>query len=271
MWTAPLPATDPGLAAGRQAAAVPQCPPRAPTAEWPALNRRVMVVESDARWARTIGAQLRRLGCTSLTIGDGAAALAAMRANESDLAIVAARLPGLDGLELHRRLRAQGLRAPTVMLAGDAAELRAVLALDPMADDVLVKPFGALELAARLASVLRRGSSAAPDRAPAGPAPTEAAGLLVDRVRREVRLRGRVLELTAREFDLLAYLAANPGRVFTRAELLDRIWGHAPGVYEHTVSSHVNRLRAKIEDDPTRPRYVCTTWGVGYRFGDRGS
>jgi DNA-binding response OmpR family regulator len=271
MWTTPCNGDPVGGAGERGATAATGRALAAPSPVLPPLNRRVLVVESDAGAARSITAQLRRLGCTSRVFDDGSAALAALPERAVDLVLIAVRLAGSDGLELHRRWRAQDCRTPIVMLAADADELRAVLELDPMADDVLVRPFGMLDLAARLASVLRRACPALPPRLPFAPVVIETAGLRVDRTRREVHVLGAAVELTAREFDLLAHLAANPGRVFKRAELLDQVWGHAPCVYEHTVSSHVNRLRAKIERDPARPEFVQTAWGVGYRFAERSS
>jgi DNA-binding response OmpR family regulator len=143
-----------------------------------------------------------------------------------------------------------------------------VLGLELGADDYLTKPFGSSELVARAKAILRRAQ--APAAAPGAAArPVLSAGdLAIDPDRRVVTLAGRPVELTAKEFDLLAHFAAHPGRVFNRAQLLDQVWGCSNGTYEHTVSSHINRLRAKIDRDPAKPRYILTVWSVGYKFAE---
>lgn len=229
----------------------------------PRLGRRVLVVEHDVRGGRLIVANLNLIGCEHRWVDDGAAALAEMSRSRFDLVLLDLVLSGADGGDVLRRLRRGGHRMPVLLMAASARELSRALELEPMAEDVLIKPFGALELAARALGVLRRAGATAQL-----PRPIEAEDLLIDLQRRQVTLRGRAVELTAKEFELLAQLASSPGRVFSRAELLDRVWGFARDVFEHTVASHINRLRSKIELDPTNPSYIQTVWGAGYRFAE---
>jgi len=180
-------------------------------------------------------------------------------------------LPGFDGLEVCRRLRAAPGYVPILMLTARSTELDRVVGLEIGADDYLTKPFSIPELLARIKALFRRAESlgrtalAEPDRA------TLARGeLRIDADLRQVCIGGRQVSLTAKEFDLLWHFAGHPGRVYTRLQLLDQVWRYNHDGYEHTVNSHINRLRAKIEDDPSNPRYILTVWGVGYKFVDDG-
>ena len=158
------------------------------------------------------------------------------------------------------------------MLTAKSSELDRVLGLELGADDYLTKPFSMLELAARVKGVFRRADSSRPRPQRGGGAGAqliEAGGLRIDLQRHEAQVDGQPVELTAKEFELLAYFARSPGRVFTRAQLLDQVWGYSHSGYEHTVNSHINRLRNKIERDPGNPDYIQTVWGVGYKFADR--
>jgi len=175
-------------------------------------------------------------------------------------------LPSLEGMEVCRRLRAGGDVTPILILTAKSTELDRVAGLEFGADDYLVKPFSALELVARVKAILRRVQTGRY-------APPVAAGerlrfgqFVLDLAARELRLGGEPVALTPKEFDLLALFAANPGRVFTRSQLLDQVWGYGDGVYEPTVTSHINRLRGKIEPDPASPNHIETVWGTGYRF-----
>jgi len=170
-----------------------------------------------------------------------------------------------------RRIRGRDPATPILMLTARGAESDRVRGLETGADEYVVKPFGVRELAARVNALLRRVRTDRETLPAADPVPSriERDGLVIDPGRRMASLRGRAVELTAKEFDLLALFAASPGRAWTRAELLERLW---PGEYEgggHTVNSHINRLRAKIETDSAHPRFIETVWGVGYRFADR--
>ncbi len=228
--------------------------------------RRVLVVEDDADIAHLLSLHLADLGCRVDVAADGATGLARARGGGYDLVILDLMLPQLDGLELCRRLRAAGDQTLVLMLTAKTAELDRVLGLELGADDYLSKPFSIPELLARVKALFRRAASAR--TAPAGGAPEvlQFPSLRIDRQSRSVHRDGEAVELTAREFDLLFYFALHPGRVFTRTQLLDQVWGFGHDSYEHTVNSHINRLRAKVEPDPANPRYVLTVRGVGYKF-----
>ena len=175
-------------------------------------------------------------------------------------------LPGLDGLEICRQLRASGNFTPILMLTAKSSELDRVLGLELGADDYLTKPFSVPELTARVKSILRRA-----EHYQAGHDKNDSdhivfGDLSINSSKRLVSMREQPVDLTAREFDLLWYFATQPGRVFTRAQLLESVWGYGHDGYEHTVNSHINRLRAKIERNPNKPDYVLTVWGVGYKF-----
>jgi DNA-binding response OmpR family regulator len=236
-----------------------------------AMAWRVLVAEDDVDIGRLLALQLAELGCGCRVVDDGVTALAEAQAGRYDLIILDLMLPRLDGLEICRRLRAGGPYTPILMLTAKSTELDRVLGLELGADDYLTKPFSMPELAARVKGVFRRAERLAAQRATAAPEAQriECQDLVIDLERHEVRLEGRGVELTAKEFDLLACFARSPGRVFTRAQLLDQVWGYSHSGYEHTVNSHINRLRNKIERDPANPDYIQTVWGVGYRFADR--
>jgi DNA-binding response OmpR family regulator len=185
-----------------------------------------------------------------------------------DLIILDLRLPGPDGLEICRAIRRDRPYQPVLMLTSKSSELDRVLGLETGADDYLTKPFSVLELVARVRALFRRIENVRllPQTKRAN-SPTITIGRLsIDPARREVTLGDRQIDLTAREFDLLAFFARHPGRVFRRADLLDNVWGYGHEGYEHTVNSHINRLRAKIEKDPSKPEMIVTVWGVGYKF-----
>ncbi|MBI5721513.1 MAG: response regulator transcription factor [Burkholderiales bacterium] len=237
------------------------------------MSRRVLVVEDDVDIGRLVSLQLTELGCDCRVVNDGVTALAEAKAGRYDLVILDLMLPRMDGLEICRRLRQAGDETPILMLTAKAAELDRVLGLELGADDYLTKPFSMPELAARVKGVFRRAERTAAAQAATAPEAQriECEGLGIDLVRHEVRVRGQAVELTAKEFELLVCFARSPGRVFTRAQLLDQVWGYSHAGYEHTVNSHINRLRNKIERDPGNPDYIQTVWGVGYKFAERRS
>ncbi len=230
------------------------------------MPRSFLVVEDDTDIAHLLDVNLRELCSHIDVVHDGVQGLACAMAHAYDLIILDLRLPHMDGLELCRRLREQANYTPILMLTAKTSELDRVLGLELGADDYLTKPFSLLELAARVKAILRRAELARSPAAPAAALRIHAGALAIDLDTREVTLAGHAIALTAREFDLLAHFAAHPGRVYTRAQLLDAVWGHAHDGYEHTVNSHINRLRAKIESNPAKPDYVRTVWGVGYKF-----
>lgn len=188
------------------------------------------------------------------------------------LVILDLRLPGPDGLEICRAIRRDRPYQPVLMLTAMTSELDRVLGLETGTDDYLTKPFSVLELVARVRAIFRRIESLQQQTADNGAGTTVSIGkMTIDPSRREVTVDGRAIELTAREFDLLDYFARHPGRVFRRSDLLDKVWGYGHEGYEHTVNSHINRLRAKIEDNPSKPEIIVTVWGVGYKFSGAGA
>jgi len=229
------------------------------------MAQRLLVVDDDPTVSDVVRRYLERAGYAVTLAGDGPAALEAVARSRPDLVVLDLMLPGIDGLEVCRRLRARADGLPIVMLTALGEEADRVLGLELGADDYVTKPFSPRELVLRVQSVLRRAGAP-----PTAPAPeTEPAlrdgALVVDVARRVARLRGTELALTVREFDLLVYLMRHPGRAFRRTELLEAVWGWTFGDHS-TVTVHVRRLREKIEDDPARPRRIVTVWGVGYRY-----
>ncbi|MBK9306216.1 MAG: response regulator transcription factor [Nitrospira sp.] len=233
--------------------------------------RTILVIEDDPDIANLVHLHLCDSGYQVDVARDGTVGLQQALAKSYDLVILDLMLPGIDGLELCRKLRGSTRYSLILMLTSKSTELDRVLGLEVGADDYLTKPFSILELLARVKALFRR-MEALRSQAPQKTLPTIRAGDLVIEVdKRKVQLRGQSIELTAKEFDLLLQFAQHPGQVYTRATLLDAVWGYSHEGYEHTVNSHINRLRAKIEDDSSRPRYILTVWGVGYSFTEEWS
>jgi DNA-binding response OmpR family regulator len=231
------------------------------------MAKRLLVVEDDRDIAELMALHLRDLQHEVEVVEDARVALDRALGDGFDLIVLDLMLPGGDGLEICRRLRSREIHTPILMLTARSAEIDRVLGLELGADDYVTKPFSIRELQARVKALLRR--SEMPSRSP-GPAGEriEVGDLAIDLDKRAVTVAGAPVELTAKEFDLLAQFARYPGRVYSRAQLLDLVWGHAHAGYEHTVNSHINRLRAKIERNPARPDLILTVWGVGYKFND---
>jgi DNA-binding response OmpR family regulator len=229
------------------------------------MQRRVLVVEDDYDIAELIRLHLRDQGLDVVVCSDGTAGLKQALGRSWDLLVLDLRLPGIDGLELCRRVRLEGKYIPILMLTARSTEMDTVLGLETGADDYLTKPFSVIEFIARVKAILRRVQHLAAG-ATSNLQVLRVGEIEIDIDQRTVRCGGRPVELTAREFALLLHFAQHPGRVYTRAQLLDQVWGLQHEAYEHTVSSHINRLRAKLEPSPTAPRYLLTIWGVGYRF-----
>lgn len=228
-------------------------------------GRPVLVVEDDPEIARMISLNLESEGYAPEIASSGADALERVRSKDFELLLLDLMLPGIDGFGVCKAVRGMSRYLPIIILSAKSAEAHRVLGLELGADDYLTKPFSFPELNARVRSVLRRMEAAA--HLAASLAGTVRAGTLsIDPLAREVRMQGEVVNMTAREFDLLLFFARHPDRVFSRMELLDHVWGYSHEGYEHTVNSHINRLRSKIEPQPSRPQYIQTVWGVGYRF-----
>jgi len=226
----------------------------------------VLIIEDHQDIASLIQMHLKDLGCNVVHMANGLQGLQRAEREVFDLIILDLMLPGMDGLEICRRIRKQSHYTPILMLTSKSAELDRVLGLEVGADDYVTKPFSIRELIARVKAQFRRdaATSAEEDDAPV----KYFGGLCIDTDKRIVTIDERRVDLTAKEFDLLLQFITHPGRVYSRAQLLDTVWGYGHEGYEHTVNSHINRLRGKIEKDPAQPEYILTVWGVGYKFND---
>lgn len=236
-----------------------------PSGEGKRMQKRILVIEDERDIAQLIRLHLADLGFSVTIAGDGNGGLRKASAGSWDLIILDLRLPGIDGLEICRRLRQDSGSVPVLMLTAKSTELDRVVGLEIGADDYVTKPFSVVELMARVKAILRRAELSRRSAAEQKGA-IRAGCVTVDPATRIATVRGESIELTAKEFDLLHHFVANPGRVFRRLELLDSVWGYGHDGYEHTVNSHINRLRAKIEIDPAHPELIVTVWGVGYKM-----
>jgi DNA-binding response OmpR family regulator len=222
----------------------------------------VLVVDDEPTIAEVVARYLRRAGYTTETASDGARAMHAAAELQPDLVVLDLTLPRIDGLEVMRRMRAEDRSRPAViLLTGRAAESDRIGGLRLGADDYVVKPFSPAELVARVDAVLRRAGVA-----PAQRTPLDFGDLILDPAARTASVRGHGVRLTHREFDLLLFLAQRPGQVFSRDDLMRTVWQYSFYTDTSTVTVHVRRLRAKIEEDPAHPRHLQTVWGIGYRF-----
>ena len=230
------------------------------------MDKDILVIEDEPQLARLVEMHLSDAGCRVEVALMGAKGLSEASNRRFDLIILDLMLPDMDGLDVCRELRAEHDYTPILILTARSGEVDRVLGLELGADDYLTKPFSVRELVARVKAILRRVDRIAGESRESDP--LEFDGLTIDREKRRVLIRGDGVRLTAKEYDLLLQFAGNPGRVYTRSQLLDLVWGYGEGTYEHTVNSHINRLRGKIEEDPSEPRFIRTVWGVGYRFFD---
>jgi DNA-binding response OmpR family regulator len=222
----------------------------------------VLVVDDEPTIAEVVARYLERAGYRTRIAGDGRQAIEVAADQRPDLVVLDLMLPGLDGLEVMRRLREQGSdRIAVILLTAKGEEADRVIGLRLGADDYVVKPFSPAELVARVDAVLRRV-----DPMPTHARPLELTGLTIDPAARRVFVRGQEAQLTQREFDVLHFLARHPGQAFSRNQLMDAVWQYSFYTDTSTVTVHVRRLRSKIEADPARPHHLQTVWGVGYRF-----
>jgi DNA-binding response OmpR family regulator len=229
-------------------------------------SKKILVIEDNRDLANLLKLHLRDLSYDVELALDGTTGLRKAEETNYDLIILDVMLPGMDGLEICRRLRNSSSYTPILMLTAKSSELDRILGLEMGADDYVTKPFSIRELLARVKAIFRRVEGLQSDTKGIESEIIRARDLSIDPERRKVTLKDRNIELTAKEFDLLLHFAKNPGRVFNRSQLLDQVWGYGHEGYEHTVNSHINRLRAKIEEDPAKPQYVLTVWGIGYKF-----
>ena len=226
-------------------------------------GERILVVDDEPQIREVVNRYLEREGFKVTLAADGQAALAQFKTQGPDLVVLDLMLPKIDGLEVFRRLRAERT-VPIIMLTAKGEETDRIVGLELGADDYIVKPFSPRELVARVKTVLRRVSPTEP--VAKAERPVVHGELRIDPRERTVSLGTKSLDLTGKEFDLLWFLATHPGQVFSRAQLLDRVWGYEFYGDSSTVTVHVRRLREKIEPDPSAPRFVSTVWGVGYKF-----
>ncbi len=237
----------------------------------PTTPAHILVAEDQTDIRDLLVMNLRSAGYEVTAVADGAAALSAQTAQPRDLLVLDLMMPALDGLEVCKALRARGSATPILMLTAKSTELDRVLGLELGADDYLTKPFSLAELLARVKALLRRAELLRAAQAqPVGAANTIRHGELeIQPAKRQVRYRGQAIEFTALEFDLLLHFATHPGHVFSRAQLLDAVWGYSHDGYEHTVTTHINRLRNKLETDPMRPELILTVRGAGYKLREQ--
>lgn len=230
-----------------------------------AQAKRVLIVEDDVDIANVLGLHLRDEQYEVVHCANGDDGLRLLSQGGWDALVLDLMLPGVDGLEICKHARAMASYTPIIIISARSSEVHRIIGLELGADDYLAKPFSVLELIARLKALLRRVDAMAKDlRSQAGI--RTSFGLSIDPLTRDVSIDGRRVELTPREFDLLYHFASHPGKVFSRMDLLNTVWGYSHEGYEHTVNTHINRLRAKIEADPTDPVRIVTVWGRGYRF-----
>jgi two-component system alkaline phosphatase synthesis response regulator PhoP len=228
--------------------------------------KKVLVIEDDKSIVDLLEIHLKDLNCEVTTVLDGAEGLKLALANPYDLIVLDIMLPNLSGFEICKEVRRKDVYTPVLMLTSKSEEVDKVLGLELGADDYLTKPFSIREFIARVKAILRRVESIQKE---IGTDSDISVGEIVIEVnKRKVTLNGNRIELTPKEFDLLHLLASHPGKIYTREQLLNILWGYQYNGYEHTVNSHINRLRSKIEPNISDPKYILTSWGVGYRFNE---
>ncbi len=230
-------------------------------------NNKILIIEDDPHIVELLEIHLGDLGYELKQAADGVAGVEKFEEDEYALVILDLMLPKLDGFEVCKQIRAQNTYTPILMLTSRAEELDKVLGLELGADDYITKPFSIRELVARIKAIFRR-IEADKEKATGNAKSKELifGDLKIYLDKRKVLLDKAPIDLTAKEFDLLALFASNPGRAYSRQELLDMVWGYQFDGYEHTVNSHINRLRSKIEQDPANSKYIKTVWGIGYSF-----
>ncbi|NND06300.1 MAG: response regulator transcription factor [Saprospiraceae bacterium] len=228
----------------------------------------ILAIEDDPSLLELLKIHLRDIHCELDTAMDGEEGLQKILENKYDLVILDVMLPSLNGFEICKQVRSHQILTPILMLTAKTEEIDKILGLEIGADDYVVKPFSIRELIARIKALLRRSKLATESEEPSKETRIEAGSLVIDVAKRKVTIDENRIELSPKEFDLLTLLAKNPGVSYSRNRLLNLIWGHDFEGFAHTVNSHINRLRAKIEPDMSAPQYILTTWGIGYRFSE---
>ncbi len=228
--------------------------------------KKVLVIEDDKSISDLLEIHLKDLNCEVVTIMDGSEGLKTATSDQFDLIVLDLMLPKVNGLDICKEVRKKDIYTPILMLTSKSEEMDKVLGLEVGADDYLTKPFSIREFIARVKAILRRVEAI--QKEIGSDSDISVSDLSIEASKRKVTLKGERIELTPKEFDLLHLLASHPGKTYTREQLLNILWGYQYNGYEHTVNSHINRLRSKIEPDISTPKYILTSWGVGYRFNE---
>jgi len=232
--------------------------------------KEVLVIEDDKSIVELVSIHLKDLNCQITKHHNGTEGLIVALDQQFDLIILDIMLPGTDGMDICRHVRAKGINTPILFLTAKSEEIDKVLGLESGGDDYMSKPFSIREFVARVKAIFRRVEMQQANLPNSHPTRITFNKLHINTEKRKVTIQGERIALTPKEFDLLVLLASNPGRSYSRESLLTIIWGYEFGGYEHTVNSHINRLRTKIETELSNPKYILTTWGIGYRFADKG-
>ncbi len=231
-------------------------------------EEKILIIEDDSEIASVISMNVKDLGYVPEIAADGLSGLETAVKNRHTLIILDIMLPGLEGMEVCRRIREKDTITPILMLTARTEEIDRVLGLEIGADDYMTKPFSIRELSARIKALIRRSRTVPAKEQGNDREQKRIDRLTMDFSNRKVLLDGRELDLTVKEYELLSIFMKHPGRAYSRADLLNLVWGYQFEGYEHTVNTHINRLRNKIEPDPANPVYLKTVWGIGYRFAD---
>jgi len=232
------------------------------------LPKTILIIEDNEDMAQLLALHLRDLKYTVKLCFDGTSGLEQITNNQFNLVILDLMLPGCDGLSICKSIRSKPDYTAILMLTAKASELDRVTGLETGADDYVTKPFSLSELLARIKAIFRRMDALESNPTNMSTSLLQRGLLNINLENRQVTVKGNVVDLTMKEFDLLVFFARHPARVYTRNELLNQVWGMGYEGYEHTVNSHINRLRVKIEDDPKKPVYIQTVWGIGYKFSE---
>jgi DNA-binding response OmpR family regulator len=227
---------------------------------------KALIIEDEKDIANLISIHLTDMGYDADTSFDGKEGLLKALNNAYKIIILDIRLPALDGFEVCKRIRLEKINTPVLMLTSKSEEIDKIVGLEIGADDYITKPFSIRELMARIKAIIRRSDMTSQPVSTDKHQEISYDGIYINITLRIVEVKGRRIELSPKEFDLLVLFASNPGRTYSRVQLLEKIWGYQFEGYDHTVNTHINRLRSKIESDLNKPEYIITTWGVGYRF-----
>ncbi len=231
------------------------------------MKKKILIIEDNTDLSHILRVNIEALGFDTDLAVSGDEGLEKALSNGPDLIVLDLMLPGMPGLEILKRLRNGGSKVPVLVLTSKSSEMDRVIGLELGADDYVTKPFSVMELQARIKAILRRTGKVEPETPPHR-IRMVFGDLTIIPENRQVQIKDKPVDLTAKEFDLLQHFANRPGQVLNRSQLLDAVWGYGHSGYEHTVNSHINRLRSKIEQNPDTPAFILTVWGVGYKFTD---